>query len=109
MSPIAAGRKNASHTPMATWIRARCHTCATPAISSAAVSICRTKRRTSAASMTRCRCSLSAHTPPISTNTASGTRLAASTMPMSVADPPISSTANGRATTVNITPTTEVA
>ena len=30
-------------------------------------------------------------------------------MPMSVAEPPISSTANGSATTVNMTPTTEIA
>ena len=64
---------------------ARCHTCATPAISSAAVTSCRAERRKSATSMTRWRGSRSAHTPPISRNTASGTRLAASTRPMSVA------------------------
>ena len=107
--PIAAGRKNASQTPMPTWMRARCHTCATPAIRSAAVSVWSTKRMKSPASITRCRGSLSAHTPPMSRKTASGTRLAASTMPISVAVPPISSTAKGRATTVNMTPTTDVA
>ena len=50
--PTAAGRKNASHTPMPTWSSASCQTSATPAMSRAAVVHCSPKRRKSATSIT---------------------------------------------------------
>ena len=74
MRPTAAGLKKASQMPMPTWSSTRCHTSATPAMSSAAVVHCRAKRRKSATSMTFWRGSRSAHTPPMSRKMASGTR-----------------------------------
>ena len=65
-----------------------------------------TKRTRSEISITHCRGRRSAHTPPTSRKSTSGTRPAATTMPRSVFDP-ISSTAKASATVVIALPTSE--
>ena len=69
-------------------------------ISSQAMTAWQAKRTTSETSITHCRGRRSAHTPPISRKATTGTRPAAMTMPRSVFELLISSTAKASATVV---------
>ena len=72
ISPLKAGRKNASEKPNTTPIATMCQTRTTPAKISTARVPCSTMRTRSEAIITVCRGSRSAMTPPISTNTVIG-------------------------------------
>ncbi len=95
--PSAAGLKNACPAPPSPLSSIICHSCGSPARTSAANAACETQFRALAATITRCRGSRSATAPPISRNSTSGRVRAAATRPTSPPSPPAPSTANAEA------------
>ena len=85
--PVAAGLKNASAVPNAASMTTIAQIGTSPRKISSASSPCNAARIRSVATITRWRSSRSAHTPPISTNSTSGSAWAASTSPTSVGVP----------------------
>ena len=87
MSPVNAGRKNASAAPKTASMTMMCQTSTAPVKISTASSACVAARIRSVVSITRWRGSRSAHTPPISRQPTNGIACAASTSPTSVGVP----------------------
>ena len=108
VSPVEAGPKNDAPIPYSTAPTAISHTRAWPVSSSTASTASTPPRSTSAASITNCRRSRSAHTPPASRNTTRATVCSAAMSPMSVAVPPMCSTAKTSAICTTASPSAEV-
>ncbi len=106
-SPLAAGRKKALAPPITAAPTARCQTWALWVISSTASTTSPTHRTRSQTTMTSCRGSRSATTPPASTRATCATLNEAKTMPRSVAVP-IPSTAKAIATGISASPASDV-
>jgi hypothetical protein len=85
--PVKAGLKNACAVPNPASITTIAQIGAGPRKISTASSPCSTARTRSVTTITRWRSSRSAHTPPISTNSTSGSALAARTRPTSLGLP----------------------
>ena len=102
-SPVNAGRKNASAAPKTASITTMCQISTVPVRIRTASSACIAARTRSVATITRCRGSRSAHTPPSIRNATNGMAWAASTIPTSVGDP-ISVTYSASATNTSRSP-----
>src|SRR5919201_5002625 len=105
--PCEAGKKNEKAAPRKTWSAIRCQSLALPVRSNTAIAPCAAALIAFEPTITRCRGSRSAKTPPKRTSTSCGAQLAASTIPRSVVDPVRSRTAKASAIGATAVPSSE--